>query len=154
MPPGEGIYPQFQDGTAPLLAVFWFSFIMRSVRRKTLPILYRKVRTMFQCTFTGNLGKEPVYRMDEQTGEPYALMSVAVSRGKDQPALWVSVTLKGKKAETFAALEPHTGARLVVSVDYPPKLELYTRQDGKSEPVLKVRAAYVEVANFGGRRDA
>lgn len=108
---------------------------------------------MFQCTFTGNLGKEPIYRRDETTGEPYALMSVAISRGKDQPALWVSVTIKGKKAETFAALEPHKGARLVVSVDYPPKLELYTRQDGKVEPVLKVRAAYIEVAHFGSNEN-
>lgn len=105
---------------------------------------------MFQCTFTGNLGRDPKYIRSED-GEPIAMMSVAVSRGKDQPAYWVSVTLTGKKAETFAALEPKKGARVVVSVNYPPRVEMYKNSAGEMEAVTKVRADYVEVANFGDR---
>lgn len=103
---------------------------------------------MFQATFTGNLGKEPKYIRDED-GTPLAMMNVAVSRGKEQPAFWVSVTVKGKAAETFAALEPHVGARVVVAVNYAPKIELYTNSRGEVEACCKMRAEYVEVASLG-----
>lgn len=100
---------------------------------------------MFQCTFTGNLGRDPKFQYDSD-GTPLALMSVAVSRGKEQPAFWVSVTLKGKPAEMFAERNPGKGTRVVVAVNYAPKIELYKNSQGEMEACCKMRAEFVEVA--------
>lgn len=100
---------------------------------------------MFQCTFTGNLGKDPTFQYDTD-GTPLAMMSVAVSRGKEQPACWISVTLRGKPAEMFAERNPGKGTRVVVAVDYAPKVDMYTNSKGEKEACLKMRAAFVEVA--------
>lgn len=105
---------------------------------------------MWQLTFTGNLGKDPTYGKSED-GTPYALFSVAVNKGKDTPPLWINVSLSGKPAVSFSERMPIRGCRVVVASNYPATLTLYTNKAGNVEPVLKVRADFVEVAQSDER---
>lgn len=98
---------------------------------------------MFSLMFSGNLGREPKYGRSED-GTPYALLSVAISRGKDAAPLWVSVNVVGKSAEYLAKILPGKGQKVVISTDKAPIADTFKRKDGTFEAQVKIRAMWIE----------
>ena len=99
---------------------------------------------MKQITIAGNIGKDAETRTT-QGGDSVTSFNVAVSAGKDSPALWFQASLWGKRG---AALKPYLtkGSKVVVSGD------LATREhEGKT--YLQVRADQVTLMGGGERQE-
>lgn len=107
---------------------------------------------MFTAIFSGNLGADPTYDSTKD-GTPRARCRVAVSMGKDKPAVWYNVTLFGKAAQTFAERVPLKGTRVQVRCLRPITARVYAQRTGEYQASADVDADWIEVAPAGGQTD-
>lgn len=90
------------------------------------------------CTFIGNLGKDPETRTGNG-GSSFTTFSIAVNKpgDKDAKTLWVNVTAFGKTGE-FVSQYMKKGNQVLVSGTL--ELQEYTGKDGKDHASVKLLA--------------
>lgn len=82
--------------------------------------------TLNQCSFIGNVGKDPEQQTTEK-GKTYIRFSLAVDQGKEALPLWLSVTCWNEHAERIQTLL-HKGS--LVFVQGRLQVQAYTDKTG------------------------
>lgn len=99
---------------------------------------------MKNITIAGHIGKDAETRTT-QGGDSVTSFNVAVSTGKDSPALWFQASLWGKRG---TALKPYLtkGSKVVVSGDF-------STREHEGKTYLQLRAEQVTLMGGGERRE-
>lgn len=92
------------------------------------------------CTFIGNLGKDPETRAAQNGGTNFTTFSIAVNKqgaNRDDKPLWVNVTTFGKTSE-FVSNYLKQGNMVLVQGAL--ELQEYEGKDGKNHTSVKLLA--------------
>lgn len=99
---------------------------------------------MFKMTFTGHAGKDAEVKFNSQTGEQFAVFSVAVRAGnKENPRTeWIDVICGGKLSEV-AAQYVKTGTKVLI--EGTPSAHGYVGKEQKINAKLNCSAKSLEL---------